>query len=717
MPIALLNADAIAAKQDVGTDINFEINGDERTAGVDSYKKLAQGALAAAAATLYSPGAANKEAIIQNLTLTNTGATTRTVTLYKHGTGTAQIWGIIVLNANEWAEWNGGWTTYTASGLAKVATVSTAGAVYYVNVKDYGAKGDGVADDTAAIKAARDDGLAKYSATFGWTLFFPAGRYLVSGVIAFTTAQLSVRGTGFGDCQLFTNGTYTAGDIFTFGAQSQISIQDIGFVTGTTRTSGSFIAFNGTSTSRISRILCFTNFRAITCTTPSQNIFIDNVQINGSATASCIGIEINSPNFGDFYIDHVLANNTNSGGAGLQVGTGLSLLASLFTCVSNCDFVGWKNGIAVAPVAGTAVTWTYMTNVLCDTCSASGLLISSATTTSSIRGFFSTNCWYSTNNQDASPAGHGGVEINVVTGGATCDDIRFVAAEVINNGAHGVICTGTGVTAIREFAMLNSTIMGNGTKTANTYDGVQVGAGQSNFRIFGNRIGGNFNTFTVQQRYGVNVPAGASNNYLIKNNDVSGNTTGNNTAAIFDGGTGISKDTTPNLGSSGEIAIATKNNAASLYAAEAIVVGPAPLWGKEVKVGSTFRVTCSGVATFTLGGTMIFKLRAGTLGTTGDAVFFTCPTLTTAVGGPIAYKLVIDFMVTAVGANNTILATMTLTNGNTGNVVGIHNLAQVANPGTPATFPNTVTMMELTALGATSTGAGITAQGVIEQLA
>ena len=47
-----------------------------------------------------------------------------------------------------------------------------------VNVKDYGAKGDGLTDDTAAIRQAVRQNLMQHK-----TLFFPAGTYLISDVI------------------------------------------------------------------------------------------------------------------------------------------------------------------------------------------------------------------------------------------------------------------------------------------------------------------------------------------------------------------------------------------------------------------------------------------------------------------------------------------------------------------------------------------------------
>jgi hypothetical protein len=69
--------------------------------------------------------------------------------------------------------------------LTKVTYSMISGAV--INVFDFGAVGDGVTDDTAAIQAA-------VNAAAGKTLYFPEGTYLVSGLLGYPCVTLPVIG-------------------------------------------------------------------------------------------------------------------------------------------------------------------------------------------------------------------------------------------------------------------------------------------------------------------------------------------------------------------------------------------------------------------------------------------------------------------------------------------------------------------------------------------
>ncbi|MCU0493383.1 MAG: glycoside hydrolase family 55 protein [Chloroflexaceae bacterium] len=80
---------------------------------------------------------------------------------------------------------------------------------FMTNVKDYGAKGDGVTDDTAAIQRALNDGRVDGSGNPLYTppdqyngrpkaLFFPAGTYLVSNTLSWVGCCVALQGQGSG---------------------------------------------------------------------------------------------------------------------------------------------------------------------------------------------------------------------------------------------------------------------------------------------------------------------------------------------------------------------------------------------------------------------------------------------------------------------------------------------------------------------------------------
>jgi hypothetical protein len=67
------------------------------------------------------------------------------------------------------------------------------------SVKDYGAVGDGIADDTAALQAALADGRGADGDYFGKpkALYFPAGTYLVSATLEWRGCCVTLQGQGY----------------------------------------------------------------------------------------------------------------------------------------------------------------------------------------------------------------------------------------------------------------------------------------------------------------------------------------------------------------------------------------------------------------------------------------------------------------------------------------------------------------------------------------
>jgi hypothetical protein len=89
---------------------------------------------------------------------------------------------------------------YNEGGTSAVDTNVKAKLQETVSVKDFGAIGDGVADDTASIQAAVN------ATSIGGNLYFPAGQYKISAAITINKA-ITIFGNGPGS-EFNTNGSY-----------------------------------------------------------------------------------------------------------------------------------------------------------------------------------------------------------------------------------------------------------------------------------------------------------------------------------------------------------------------------------------------------------------------------------------------------------------------------------------------------------------------------
>ena len=76
------------------------------------------------------------------------------------------------------------------------------------NVRDYGAVGDGITDDTAALRAA----LLAAKVAGGGVVFMPAGTYVVTSTLAVNGSNIVLRGAGVDATKLWI--TRALSDVF-----------------------------------------------------------------------------------------------------------------------------------------------------------------------------------------------------------------------------------------------------------------------------------------------------------------------------------------------------------------------------------------------------------------------------------------------------------------------------------------------------------------------
>ena len=122
---------------------------------------------------------------------------------------------------------NSGAMDFLQAGTGAVARSVESKLRDVVSVKDFGAVGDGSADDTAAIQAA-------LTAAAGKTLYFPSGQYKISTSLIVEASYTTILGAGKGNARIVFSGA-TDGIILKNGVSlSQIVIENISIFTSNT---------------------------------------------------------------------------------------------------------------------------------------------------------------------------------------------------------------------------------------------------------------------------------------------------------------------------------------------------------------------------------------------------------------------------------------------------------------------------------------------------
>lgn len=398
-----------------------------------------------------------------------------------------------------------------------------------VSVKDYGAMGDGVTDDTAALQAAIN--AAQFNS---FRLRLPAGTYLISSALLITAP-----GSIFGDGQTAsvirqTNATAN-GITVAFASQkpgcglSGFSIEaGAGWVTSGfqgTGSSGTGLSINNINTNGNFSDLNVTNFaNGIAVISCWSNRF-NNVEILYFAG---VGLSVNQlGNGGDGrYFEMSISNNGFSGVNTSSIGVEIGSTGGEY--FDHVDVTSSNVGYGIYPQAGYQVTYIFFDTCLADTTVHNCWDI--LATDGNLVSMECNACW------GAFSSNSSGLSVQ----GANVECVRWNGGRLRENAGSGAsIKTGGGV------YIDGAEIASNSRLVANSFSGVDIAAGSNNVAVLNSRIG-NFASGFGNQGYGISLAPGTYTNMRLALNDLTNFGPGcadMNTSGV----TFINSLTTPNI--------------------------------------------------------------------------------------------------------------------------------------------------------------------------
>lgn len=226
-----------------------------------------------------------------------------------------------------------------ADGTGTISTIYASGGGLavppFVNVKDYGAVGDGVTDDTAAFNSARSALPSTGGVVYAPT---PSVSYKITASLATYIANQQFRGDGMRATKIAYSGT---GYCFTFGSTSSSSlsygcgIRDAAIVMSDN--AGDGIRLAGTSGASVERIY----IEGVVTTNASTGIYVDG------ATASNIFTRL----------DTIICNHIKTSHLWSSSGAGQVTSVNAVQCTGFADLAAGSIGLDVRSTHGDGSIW------------------------------------------------------------------------------------------------------------------------------------------------------------------------------------------------------------------------------------------------------------------------------------------------------------------------------------------------------------------------
>jgi hypothetical protein len=361
----------------------------------------------------------------------------------------------------------------------------------------------------------------------GGLLFLGPGVLKIStGIIDYstgvgaTTGPQGIRGVDRGLTVIIPNGT---GDVVKFNAAVDgCSAQDFAiFSSGATQTAGNAINTNGADDVLIRNMLFNNQFVDVNVQNTSIKVSMQQLVHTHSVNngANSVGILVTNGAAGDTYIGpDVVMSDTGS----TRRRACVEVVQSGHFELNQCNLTGSAQGLLIDPGANQSAVFGFVNHTLLDSNFVNGCTINATSATSCVvKSIHFVNSWFS-GTVSAGLGGSGAAGfLSTGTAGGVVNGITFTNCRALNNQTHGYQ-HGFGT----DFEWIGGRSSGNSAAATTTSSGLSAAAGVSNWGVIGGKWGGSDQVATGgQQKYGIEVVAGAGDNIRIIGPDLIGNIT------------------------------------------------------------------------------------------------------------------------------------------------------------------------------------------------
>jgi len=401
-----------------------------------------------------------------------------------------------------------------------------------LSVKEFGAVGDGVVDDTAAINAAI---AACVSLGFG-VVYFPSGRYKVTSTIEIDDPNVYLVGDGMYISTIYRTGdfgdtVYFHGDTGTGAHLTNVGISRLGFESAGPTTSGAHIHWRGVTRVQVDGIFMLQGHQGMLAEsltaahiTDWYLVFTENFgapDTNKAYLVNSHANEFSHPSNGDVFFTNAnlrgnLANQVTPFGIVIDSADGLWFNGGH---IASCTLAN----LNINHTVGHSLSLIWFSHVMFDEAQGDYNVLIQGSDAGTVCG----EIHFDTCSMKGSTLSERGV---VVSGDAK--GLFFDSCVIMGHGQYGVHLLSTSSTQVR---LNNCFVADNSKQGSGLYAGLQIEAGVSGVFVTGGKFGGNGSyAGTGNQSYGILIATGASDNILLTGVDMTGNVAG----GLSNGGSG-----------------------------------------------------------------------------------------------------------------------------------------------------------------------------------